>query len=88
MLLIDPAGVAQEVVIGPDALAGALPQFHVPANWWQGSSTEGTWSLVSTVVSPGFDWHDFVLGDRDGLVELCPTAADRIEELTRPELLL
>jgi len=88
MLLIDPAGVAQEVVIGPDALAGARPQFHVPANWWQGSSTEGTWSLVSTVVSPGFDWHDFVLGDRDGLVELCPTAADRIEELTRPEPLL
>jgi predicted cupin superfamily sugar epimerase len=85
MLLIDPAGVAQEVVIGPDALAGARPQFHVPANWWQGSSTEGTWSLVSTVVSPGFDWHDFVLGDREQLVALCPGAAARIEELTRPQ---
>ena len=85
MLLIDPAGVAQEVVIGPDALAGARPQFHVPANWWQGSSTDGPWSLVSTVVSPGFDWHDFVLGDREQLVALCPSAAARIEELTRPQ---
>ena len=85
MLLIDPAGVAQEVVIGPDALAGARPQFHVPANWWQGSSTDGPWSLVSTVVSPGFDWHDFVLGDREQLLALCPGAAARIEELTRPQ---
>jgi len=83
MLLIDPDGAAQEVVIGPDALSGAHPQFHVPANWWQGSSADGPWSLVSTVVSPGFDWHDFVLGDREQLVALCPDAADRIEELTR-----
>ena len=37
------------------------------------------------VVSPGFDWHDFVLGDREQLVALCPDVADRIEELTRPE---
>ena len=84
MLLIDPQGAAQEVVIGPDALAGARPQLHVPAEWWQGSSTDGPWSLVSTVVSPGFDWHDFVLGDREQLVALCPDAADRIEQLTRP----
>ena len=25
------------------------------------------WSLVSTVVVPGFDWRDFTLGDRDEL---------------------
>ena len=85
MLLIDTEGVARQVVIGPDALSGAHPQFHVPANCWQGSSTDGPWSLVSTVVSPGFDWHDFVLGDREQLVALCPDVADRIEELTRPE---
>jgi predicted cupin superfamily sugar epimerase len=85
MLLIDPDGAAQEVVIGPDALAGARPQFHVPADWWQGSSTDGPWSLVSTVVSPGFDWHDFVVGDREQLIALCPDAADRIERLTRPQ---
>jgi predicted cupin superfamily sugar epimerase len=85
MLLIDPDGAAQEVLIGPDALAGAHPQFHVPADWWQGSSPDGPWCLVSTVVSPGFDWHDFVLGDREQLVTRCPAAADRIEELTRAQ---
>lgn len=94
MLLIDPAGAASEVIIGPDALAGQHPQFHVPAYWWQGSSTDGPWSLVSTVVSPGFDWRDFVLGDREVLVELISqdgSAAEsaatvaRIGQLTRPD---
>jgi predicted cupin superfamily sugar epimerase len=88
MLLIDPEGGHREVVIGPDVQAGQQPQFHVPAYWWQGSSTDGPWALVSTVVSPGFDWHDFVLGDRDALVELCPAATDRLDELTRPAPLL
>ena len=36
MLLIDPAGGAREVLIGPDALAGQHPQFIVPAGCWQG----------------------------------------------------
>ena len=93
LLLIDPQGARQEVLVGSDALAGQHPQFHVPANWWQGSSVgasgdRAAWSLLSTVVSPGFDWHDFVLGDRDFLVGLCPDAAERITELTRDEPLL
>ena len=89
MLLIDPDGVAVEVIIGPDALAGQHPQFHVPACWWQGSSTDGPWSLVSTMVTPAFDWQHFVLADREVLVELVsghrmPGIAERIAELTRP----
>ena len=70
MLLIDPEGVPSEVIIGPDALAGQHPQFHVPAYWWQGSSTDGPWSLVSTMVTPAFDWQHFVLADREVLVDL------------------
>ena len=83
MLLIDPAGHSREVLIGPDPLAGQHPQFTVPAGWWQGSSTDGAWSLVSTVVVPGFDWRDFTLGDRDELERLSPDAAERIRQLTR-----
>ena len=85
MLLIDPAGRHREVIIGPDVLAGQHPQFAVPADDWQGSSTDGGWSLVSTVVSPGFDWADFTLADREALTGQCPAAADRISELTRAE---
>lgn len=93
MLLIEPDGAHREVLIGDDARAGQHPQFHVPAHCWQGSSVDGAWSLVSTVVMPGFDWHDFVLGERDELIELVSghagtAAAARITELTRTVPLL
>ncbi|WP_420121351.1 cupin domain-containing protein [Nakamurella sp.] len=85
MLLIEPDGTHHEVLAGADVVAGQHPQVHVPAGWWQGSSTVGAWSLVSTVVSPGFDWHDFALGDRAELTALAPAAAAPIAELTRDE---
>ena len=83
MLLIEPSGADLEVLLGSDVANGQQPQVHVPAGWWQGSSPDGAWSLVSTVVSPGFDWHDFTLADRDALTRLAPAAADRIGQLTR-----
>lgn len=85
MLLIEPDGTHHEVLLGSDVAAGQQPQVHVPATWWQGSSADGPWSLVSTVVSPGFDWHNFALGDRDELIALSPAAAGRIADLTRAE---
>lgn len=85
MMLIEPDGTHHEVLLGSDVAAGEQPQIHVPALWWQGSSTDGPWSLVSTVVSPGFDWHDFALGRRAELTALAPAAAGRIAELTRDE---
>lgn len=85
MLLIEPDGTHQEVLVGSDVAAGQRPQLHVPAGWWQGSSADGPWSLVSTVVSPGFDWHGFTLGGRAELTALAPAAAGRIAELTRDD---
>lgn len=83
MLLIDPKGAHREVTIGPDVTAGQQPQVAVPGDWWQGSSTDGPWTLVSTVVTPGFEWSDFTLAERDELTDLCPAAATRIRHLTR-----
>ncbi|WP_395728012.1 cupin domain-containing protein [Nakamurella sp.] len=85
MLLVEPDGTHHEVLVGSDVAAGEQPQLHVPALWWQGSSAAGSWSLVSTVVSPGFDWHGFTLGDRTKLTALAPAAAGRIVELTRTD---
>ena len=85
MLLIEPDGTHHEALVGPEVVAGQQPQVHVPAGWWQGSSADGPWSLVSTVVSPGFDWHDFALGDRAELSALAPAATGRIAELTRAQ---
>lgn len=83
MLLIEPDGAHREVLVGRDVGGGQHPQLHVPAGWWQGSSTAGRWSLVSTVVTPGFDWSGFTLGNRAELTALAPAAAGRIAELTR-----
>jgi len=82
MLILDEAGGRVEM-LGPDPLAGQRPQLLVPAGAWQGASSTAGWSLVSTVVTPGFQWPDFELGDRALLAAGFPDFATRIAELTR-----
>ncbi|WP_245974503.1 cupin domain-containing protein [Thermomonospora umbrina] len=54
-----PAPV-ERVVLGPDVLRGERPQALVPAGTWQAARPDGTrGTLVSCVVSPGFDFADF-----------------------------
>jgi predicted cupin superfamily sugar epimerase len=67
-----------------------LPQALVPAGSWQGARLTGgphlptryAWALVSCVVTPGFDFADFELADRDALLAEHPQHADLIRELT------
>jgi len=69
---------------------GALPQALVPAGSWQAARLAGgphlpadrAWALVSCVVTPGFDFADFELGDADALVDEYPEHAALIRELT------
>lgn len=71
------------VLLGPDPGLGQRPAITVPAGVWQGAATTGGWTLMSTVVTPGFRWSDFDLGDRAELHRLFPAAIDRINRLTR-----
>ena len=65
-------------------------QALVPAGSWQGARLAGgphlpaqyAWALVSCVVTPGFDFGDFELADRDALLAEHPEHADLIRELT------
>lgn len=82
MLMLDESGGRVEL-LGPDPLAGQHPQLLVPAGAWQGASSTAGWSLVSTVVAPGFQWQDFELGGREPLSAAFPDFAARIAELTR-----
>ena len=82
MLILDGVDGRREVV-GPDPTAGQHPQLTVPADTWQGASSTGAWSLVSTVVVPPFDWSSFELGGYGALVERFPAWASRIGQLTR-----
>ncbi len=67
-----------------------LLQALVPAGSWQGARIAGgphlpadyAWAVVSCVVTPGFDYADFELGDRGTLVAAYPDHAEVIGALT------
>ncbi|WP_417812085.1 cupin domain-containing protein [Thalassospira alkalitolerans] len=78
-------GNHRRVEIGKDLLAGQKPQMIVPKNVWQGARLKpgGTFSLLGCTVAPGFDFADFSMGKRAGLIAKWPGARDMIAALTR-----
>ena len=58
----------------------------VPANTWFGARLESpspeAYTLASCVVSPGFDFSDFTLADRNSLTRKFPQYSDIIKDLT------
>ena len=88
-----PDGSSERVVLsGADALLeneGISPQAIVPRDAWQAArvlaeqgGSEEAWTLVSCVVTPGFDYADFELGDREELSAAYPLHAELVRELT------
>lgn len=84
LLVVDPDGEPERVLVGRDVAGGQSPQFTVPAWSWQGSTSAGAWTLVGTTMAPPFapDGCEFV--SRQGLEALAaehPGSADRLREL-------
>jgi predicted cupin superfamily sugar epimerase len=82
---------AVELPVGlPQGALDWLPQALVPAGCWQGARLAGgphlsapyAWALVSCMVTPGFDFDDFELADRDALTARLPQHEELIRELT------
>ncbi len=73
-----------ENLVGLDIQKGELPQFMVPKNTIFGSSVRGenSYSLVSCVVAPGFDFADFELFTKEDLLPLFPLQEEIIAQLT------
>ncbi len=80
-----PDGASRQVVIGTDILAGQQPQVVVPSGVWQGSYLEpgALYALLGATMAPGFDYADYVSGERAVLIERYPEIADEIRQLTR-----
>ena len=80
-----PDGQARQVILGPDILAGQEPQVVVPAGVWQGSYVEPgvDYALLGATMAPGFDYADYVSGQRSALIERYPQIAGEIRRLTR-----
>lgn len=58
-------GPLSHSLLGPNVLAGEMPQLLVPPGHWQAAEPDGGWVLVSCVVSPGFEFSGFELAVPD-----------------------
>ena len=54
------AGPARDHILSPDLSTGE-PQVLIPTDHWQAAATTGDWTLVTCIVSPGFDFAGFTL---------------------------
>ncbi len=88
LLLLFPDGHIEEPVLGRDYEAGHRPQVVVPKGVWQGSRSDGPWSLTGATMAPGFRHEGFEFPDIEALVRQYPSAERRIRDLApRPEAL-
>ena len=93
LVVLSPGGGLETRLVGDAATPGPdapVPQALVPAGSWQGARLAGgphlpasrAWALVSCVVSPGFDYEDFELGERDALLAAYPRHAEIVTAFT------
>jgi len=82
--LIYPDGSLETVVLGPDPSQGHVLQMAVRGGVWKASYlASGEYGLISEAVSPGFEYSDMQLGERDVLLQQFPAHREIIEKYTR-----
>lgn len=85
MIQIDESGKLTSYVIGNDIFSGETPQVVVKRGTWQALKLKegGAWALMGTTVSPGFEFADFEVGDREKMLKLFPQHCDDILRFSR-----
>jgi len=70
--------------LGNDIDQGETPQVIIPAGTWFAAGIKGLqgYSLVSCTVSPGFDFSDFEMADREKLIAAYPDLQEVITAFT------
>ncbi len=78
-------GELEVIRLGKDIADGEVYQAVVPAGAWFASecSNPNGYSLTGCTVSPGFDFADFEMAERENLISDFPEHADVIKKLTR-----
>lgn len=74
--------------VGSNLMKGEVFQYTVKAGHWFGSRVKegGVFSLVGCTVSPGFDFNDFEMAEREELIDFYPEHENIIKNLTRVNL--
>lgn len=85
LLVLERGTPGAIVTLGNDPALGMRPQFAVPRGAWQGSRLKagGEFALMGTTVTPGFDFADWALGERNTLIASFPRFKEIIAKLTR-----
>ncbi len=73
------------IKLGNDIKNDEQVQFVIKGNTWFGAdlNDKSSYSLIGCSVSPGFDFRDFELGERDRLKTMYPQHEHIINRLTR-----
>jgi predicted cupin superfamily sugar epimerase len=82
---ITSQGEHATITIGRNITQGQVPQYTVPGGTWFAAKVidHDSFTLLGCTVSPGFDFADFEMGDRDMLIRTFPQHKQIIRDLTR-----
>ena len=80
LILLNPDGSTEDVILGSDFVAGHRVQYVVPAGVWQAGETTGAWSLFGCTMAPGFSGEHFESGYADPLSVAYP---ERLADIAR-----
>jgi uncharacterized protein len=83
--LLDHKNGYQTKILGNEITSNGSFQVIVPANvWFAAEPSQGSpFTLAGCTVSPGFDFDDFELANKDQLLQQFPRNADVINRLCR-----
>jgi predicted cupin superfamily sugar epimerase len=85
LYLIDREGNLRIETLGAHPEQGEYLQVFVPANTWFAAELKqkDSYSLMSCLVSPGFEWNEFELADNEQLMQEFPKHAALIHRLCK-----
>jgi len=83
--IISGNGNYSKAVLGLNLSKGEAPQVIIPAGNWFAANVieENSYSLVGCTVSPGFDFNDFELADKNKLLAKFPRFSEIITKFTK-----
>jgi uncharacterized protein len=83
--ILSPDGKYREVILGNNLIGNQELQYTILRDCWFAAKvqTTGSFALVGCTVSPGFEFSDFELAERQQLICLFPKYEELISSLTR-----
>jgi predicted cupin superfamily sugar epimerase len=85
IISIDPDGKLQKYLLGKDIDNGQQMQIVIPVGCWFTAQVvpSGKYMLMGCVVSPGFDFDDFEMGNAENLIQKFPQHEEIIKKFCR-----